>query len=83
MRRSWNGQSDTPFQFSPRTSTRCERARYFAKFGDRRKPAWYVYKHDPDDVTQAGRHFFLESIGIECVEAASYDAIYDSHGWRT
>lgn len=59
-----------------------ERARYFAKFPDRRKPAWYVYKHCPKDDTQTGRHFFLEKIGIQCVEARSYDAIYASHGWR-
>ena len=59
-----------------------ERARYFAKFPDRRRPAWYVYTHNPDDVTQKGRHFFLESIGIQCVEARTYDAIYSNPGWR-
>lgn len=59
-----------------------ERARYFAKFPDRRRPAWYVYTHNPDDVTQNGRHFFLENIGIQCVEARSYDAIYANREWQ-
>jgi hypothetical protein len=60
-----------------------ERARYFVKFPGRRKPAWYVYTHSPDDVTQTGRHFFLENIGIQCVKARSYDAIYAHRAWQT
>ena len=59
-----------------------ERARYFARFPERRKPAWYVYTQKSDDVTQTGRHFFLENIGIQCVEATSYDAIYANSGWQ-
>jgi hypothetical protein len=58
-----------------------ERARYFAKFADRRQPAWYVYTHDPDDKTQNGRHFFLERIGIECIEARDYGEIYADATW--
>jgi hypothetical protein len=60
-----------------------ERARYFAKFEDRHQPAWYIYTHNADDKTQQGRHFFLENIGIQCIEAADYDAIYDGPGWGT
>lgn len=59
-----------------------ERARYFAKFEGRRKPAWYVYTHNADDKTQRGRHFFLENIGIQCIEAANYDAIYANPEWE-
>lgn len=58
-----------------------ERARYFAKFDDRRKAAWYVYTHNPDDTTQAGRHFFLENMGVQCIKAESYDAIYENSAW--
>lgn len=58
-----------------------ERARYFAKFEERRQPGWYVFNHDPDDDSEAGRLFFLTAIGIECVPANSYDAIYDNPAW--
>jgi hypothetical protein len=60
-----------------------ERARYFNKFEDRRKPAWYVYNDNPTDVTQKGQHFFLEKIGIRCIKARDYDAIYDNQAWHT
>jgi hypothetical protein len=59
-----------------------ERARYFNKFEDRRKPAWYVYNGNPSDTTQKGRHFFLEKIGIQCIKAADYDAIYANSEWQ-
>jgi hypothetical protein len=59
-----------------------ERARYFSKFEGRRKPAWYVYTDNPSDTTQEGRHFFLERIGIRCIEAADYDAIYANEVWQ-
>lgn len=58
-----------------------ERARYFAKFPERRQPAWFVFKHDPDDETERGRIFFLEGIGITCVPVQSYSTIYDIAEW--
>ncbi|WP_455296950.1 hypothetical protein [Brucella pituitosa] len=59
-----------------------ERARYFAKFEGRRQPAWYVYTNNVDDLTQQGRHFFLEQIGIQCIEASNYDTIYANPEWE-
>lgn len=58
-----------------------ERAKYFRTFPDRGHPAWYVYVNDPRDDRQAGKHFFLQSIGIRCIEAGSYDEIYENPGW--
>ncbi|WP_157220413.1 SIR2 family protein [Flavisphingomonas formosensis] len=58
-----------------------ERARYFRKFRALRQPAWYVYVHDPDDEREAGKIFFLEELGITCVRAADYAAIYGNPGW--
>jgi len=58
-----------------------ERARYFAKFPERRHPAWYVCKHDPANDREAGKFFFLESVGIRCVHAPSFEAIYDAPVW--
>lgn len=59
-----------------------ERARYFSKFENRRNPAWYVYNDNPNDTTQKGRHFFLEKIGIQCIKAKDYDAIYTNKEWQ-
>ena len=59
-----------------------ERARYFNKFEDRYKSAWYVYNDNPHDTTQRGRHFFLEKIGIRCIKAADYNAIYENCAWQ-
>jgi len=58
-----------------------ERAKYFRKFPDRAHPAWYVYVSDPSDERQAGKHFFLESVGITCVPAENFAAIYDNRAW--
>ncbi|HTU12420.1 MAG TPA: hypothetical protein VMG08_16130 [Allosphingosinicella sp.] len=59
-----------------------ERAKYFSKFEHRRQPAWYVYVDDPADERQAGKLFFLESIGIKPVQAQSHAAIYESPAWQ-
>jgi hypothetical protein len=58
-----------------------ERAKYFREFPARSQPAWYVYKPDPTDDRQAGKHFFLKALGIDCVEAKDFAAIYDSPAW--
>jgi hypothetical protein len=59
-----------------------ERARYFSKYPDRKHPAWYVYTHDPADDREKGKAFFLEAIGIRCVEARDFEAIYDAPTWH-
>lgn len=59
-----------------------ERERYFVKFAGRRRAGWYVFKHDPDDDTEAGRVFFLNGIGIRCIRVDSYSEIYDIAAWE-
>lgn len=58
-----------------------ERAKYFRAFEERAHPGWYVYVNDPLDERQSGKHFFLESIGIRCVEVGSYAELYDNEAW--
>ncbi len=58
-----------------------ERARYFAKWPERRREAWYVYVPDAGDRTAAGRRFFLEGIGVRCVAMGDYAGIYEDKGW--
>ena len=55
-----------------------ERARYFRKFPDRKKPAWYVHT---DDLKNSGKAFFLEGVGIQMIESNDYDEIYGPHTW--
>ena len=58
-----------------------ERAKYFRQFEGRKHPAWYVYVDDPKDERQAGKLFFLESVGVRCLQAPSYQTIYEADGW--
>lgn len=55
-----------------------ERAKYFKKFPERRKRAWYVAPRAerPDDRI-IGKKYFLESVGFEIIETADYKEIYD------
>lgn len=57
-----------------------QRARYFAKFPDRRQEAWFVFTPEAEDPGEAGRHFFLENLNIRCLPA-SYDEIYSCPAW--
>lgn len=54
-----------------------ERARYFKKFPDREKSAWYVHTAD----LNAGKKFFLEGVGIQIIQAVDYDEIYGVDTW--
>jgi hypothetical protein len=56
-----------------------ERARYFKKFPDRKKDAWYVYAGKPNN---DGKQFFLEGVGIAPLHVASYDEIYGVATWK-
>ncbi len=58
-----------------------ERARYFRKFPDRRQPAWYVSTHDPRNARQAGKHFFLEALGIQIVRASGHEEVWENAAW--
>ena len=55
-----------------------ERARYFRKFPDRRRDAWYVHTDETDD---SGKLFFLDGVGVKPVRAADYDEIYGAATW--
>lgn len=56
-----------------------ERARYFKKFPDRRKKAWYVCAGEENG---DGKQFFLEGVGVTPVHVANYDAIYGGSVWK-
>ncbi len=55
-----------------------ERARYFRKFRDRRKAAWYVHTDETDG---SGKLFFLEGVGVKPIRARSYDELYGAATW--
>lgn len=55
-----------------------ERARYFKKFPDRKKSAWYVH---PGELKNEGKRFFLEGVGVLPFRVASYDEIYGPATW--
>lgn len=55
-----------------------ERARYFKKFPERKKKAWYVYSGDPNN---AGKQYFLEGVGVTPLHVTNYDAIYGAETW--
>ncbi|RVT93382.1 hypothetical protein [Sphingomonas crocodyli] len=59
-----------------------ERARYFRRFPDRRKPAWYVHPASEASPDDRAKYFFLESIGITTIATDDYDAIYGEAAWR-
>jgi hypothetical protein len=56
-----------------------ERARYFKKFPDRKKDAWYVYS---GKLNNDGKQFFLEGVGVVPLHLASYDDIYGAATWK-
>jgi hypothetical protein len=58
-----------------------ERAKYFRAFPDRAHEAWYVYVDDRRDERQAGKHFFLELIGVRCIEVGDYAELYENDAW--
>ncbi len=55
-----------------------ERAKYFKKFPEREKPAWYVHTTKEDN---QGKFYFLRGVGIEPVGVSSYDDIYGQNTW--
>jgi len=55
-----------------------ERARYFKKFPNRMKNAWYVYNKSQDN---PGKKFFLEGVGVKVVQVEGYDDIYGPKVW--
>jgi hypothetical protein len=59
-----------------------ERAAYYAKYPERRQPAWFVTVEDPKDEGEAGKRFFLAAAGIVWVPVRSYADIYESPEWR-
>lgn len=55
-----------------------ERARYFKKFPDRKKDAWYV---STGDASSDGKKFFLEGVGVKYLHVNGYDEIYGDDTW--
>ena len=55
-----------------------ERARYFRKFPERKKQAWYVHIDETDG---SGKLFFLEGVGVKPIRAKSYDELYRAATW--
>lgn len=55
-----------------------ERARYFKKFPDRKKEAWFVYSGRRNN---EGKRFFLEGVGVVPLHVASYSEIYGASTW--
>jgi len=55
-----------------------ERARYFKKFPNRTKPAWYVYAGSPNN---EGKQFFLEGVGVSPLQVNDYSDIYGAKCW--
>lgn len=55
-----------------------ERARYFKKFPERRKAAWYVHKKP---INNPGKIFFLEGVDIDNMQVDTYDEIYRPKVW--
>ncbi|MBU8923259.1 MAG: hypothetical protein KOO63_15675 [Bacteroidales bacterium] len=51
-----------------------ERAKYFAKFPERRHPAWFYYDSANPD---AGKHLLLESVGVEPIGISDYRELYE------
>ena len=56
-----------------------ERAKYFSKFPDRRKEAWYIYT---DNKPASGKLMFFKYLGITPVQANSYKELY-IEPWRS
>lgn len=50
-----------------------ERARYFSRFPERRRAAWYVYAGDNPS---SGKEMFFKNLGITPVRASSYEELY-------
>lgn len=56
-----------------------ERAKYFRRYPDLRKPAWYV--HIKDDLP-VGKELFLRAVGFEPFPVSSYDEMYEYQTWN-
>lgn len=56
-----------------------ERARYFKKFPNRRKEAWYV---STGETNSDGKKFFLDGVGVKYMHASGYEEIYGDTTWR-
>ncbi len=55
-----------------------ERARYFSKFPERCKEAWYAYV----GAESPGKLYFLEGIGVTPVQARNFDELYGASTWQ-
>jgi len=56
-----------------------ERARYFQRFPNRQKEAWYAYPKTESDL---GKLYFLRELGISLLPVKDYNELYSSMTWR-
>lgn len=52
-----------------------ERAKYFSRFPELRKSAWYLHPQSSGSMG-TGKRFFLENLGVQVAEVADFDALY-------
>ncbi len=59
-----------------------ERAKYFKRFSERKKKAWYVETENPKKKDHwEAKKFFLEGVGITPIVTQTYDEVYASSQW--
>lgn len=54
-----------------------ERCKYFKLFPDRKYKGWYLTERS-SNLTNIGKKFFLEKVGIEVIELDSFSDIYEN-----
>ena len=54
-----------------------ERCKYFKLFPDRKYKGWYLTERS-SNLTNIGKNFFLEKVGIEVIELDSFSDIYEN-----
>lgn len=58
-----------------------QRAKYFIKFPERRKSAWYIYSKQ--DHLSNGKRFFLEGVGVIPLEVNDFGDLYSQVIWSS
>lgn len=55
-----------------------ERAKYFRRFPENGHKGWFVMKTARDRRQEAGKQFFLNSVGFEVIETDDYTTLYET-----
>ena len=60
-----------------------ERAKYFKKFPDRKKRAWFIEKSDSKHTDHwRAKKFFLEGVGVSTIQVKTHSEIYANKQWK-